>query len=652
MARMIPDRIPGHAPHSEETVFECLKNSLRTREWVVFHSVYVKNPRNRARPYEIDFLILIPEYSAIVCLEAKGGSYEIKGGKWHIAPAGKPIVPSPPEQARQAMFAFEKEYETSYFKAGSLLSLGCAVAFTDAAFPQGASRPKQALIIENPDPRNPDRLGRILANHADKMRLSEVKRKLASKGADWKQASHAMKDLELELMKPKMITTASDKIFRQHLETLGEQLLRLTESQYNCLEQIQSSDNPPCVVDGAAGTGKTVIAMELARRLCDEGKNVAMLCSNPYLSSRFQRWTTTLPSHHGGSVVAGTPATLPQQVLSENPTLRDKYQERLDASPELKESLKPGYLNNEWRAFINETIQDLSKGEVSFDYLIVDEAQNLCDDVFLDLMDALLKDGLKEGRWTMFGDFTYQNIVLPQLNKDRKKTIDFLKRRGLTLFTRELKINCRNTYEIAAAFAMFADIVSPPISGVHGPIVQRKFFKYENEEDELDELDELLTRLVNDLQERDFFSRQIILLANDNDDLGKATKIAGWKLQNIRDATADKPLDSERAVHVSGESSKKKLRCSDIYDFQGLESDVVILVMPLTEGQSVLGGDATMPDYEHLRRVLYTGMSRAKAMLIIVAHKSYKEFLKFDSEHGRSYEDHIELLQDECNRPT
>ena len=652
MARMIPDRIPDEAPESEKIIFKNLMRSPHAREWTVFHSEYVKNPKHPTRPREIDFLIFIPEYCSIVCLEAKGGSYEIKKGKWHTAPAGKVIDPSPPEQARQAMFAFEKEYETSYFKPDSLLSLGCAVAFTDAAFPKGSKRPRQALIIERSDTRNPDRLGGILANRADKMRLDEVKRKLVSKGADWKRASHAMKDLELELETTIMITPEPDKIFRRDLDTLGDQLLRLTESQYDCLEQIQSPDNPPCVVDGAAGTGKTVLAMELARRLCESGKTVALLCSNPYLSSRFKRWAENLPSKNGGRIVAGTPATLPLDALSDNEILQKRHQERLDASPKLAESLKPDSLNSEWRKFIDATIEDLDRVEASFDYLIIDEAQNLCDDVFLDLMDALLKGGMKDGRWTMFGDFTYQNIVLPQLNKDRKKTIDFLKSRGLTLFTRELKINCRNTYEIAAAFAMFANIVSPPRPGVHGPIIQREFFKYKDEPDKLEELKEILDGLVSSLKNRHFDSRQIILLADDRGDFGTAPQYAGWQLKNIREARVRETLGSEDVLSVSGDSSPKKLRYSDIYDFQGLESDVVILVMPLTKKQSVLGGDATMPDFEHLRRVLYTGMSRAKAMLIIVAHESYKEFLKLDSIHGRSYEDHIKLLRDECNRLT
>ena len=622
MATMIPDTIPGTAPNSEKIIFNNLKHSPHTRGWVVFHSVYVKNPKYKARPHEIDFLILIPEYCSIVCLEAKGGSYKIKDGMWHTVP-GKRIYPSPPDQARQAMFAFKEEYAMSYFKPGSLLSPGCAVAFTDASFPRGASRPKQALIIEHPDPRDPDRLPMILANHADNMRLDRVKNELKRKGADWMEALRAMKDLELELKRPMMITTPTEKIFSSDLEMLRKQLLRLTTEQIYCLEQIQSKWNNHCVIAGAAGTGKTVLAMELARRLCNEGENVALLCSNPYLSHRFQRWTKELPNDNGGSVVAGTPATLPLEVLIADEKLRDNHQKRLNCFPQHKKSLKPGALNSKWVKFLEETTQALDQVEASFDYLIVDEAQNLCDEVFLCLMDALLKGKLKDGRWTMFGDFEYQHILNMdgKVDKDENDGRKKLQTWGLHFAAIELKINCRNTYEIAAKFAKLAAIKSTSMSGVHGPLVKIKLFKSEAE------LQKLLEVEIGSLKNRGFDSRQIILLADDRDDFGTAPGYADWQLKNIREAKVRETLDSKEVLPVSGDDSPNKLRYSDIYDFQGLESEVVILVMPLTENQPVLGDEATTPNENHFRRVLYTGMSRAKAMLIIVADKSYKAFL-------------------------
>ncbi len=451
MAIMIPDQIPDGAPQSEKIIFKNLMYAPQARNWVVFHSEYVDNPNHPIRPREIDFLIFTDNCS-VICLEAKGGSYEINNREWYRLPDRELVQPSPPEQARTAMFALQKEF-APHFGSSSLLSLGCAVAFTDSQFPLDIRKPKQALIIERPDARNPDRLAKKLADYADDLPTKQVREILDTNREKCMEALEALNNLRSELEKT-MIIEPPKTIFRSDLETLRPQLLRLTTAQLNSLNRVSINDR--CVIDGAAGTGKTVLAMELARQRCEEGDTVALLCSNPYLSYRFDRWTKTLPKNSGGRVVAGTPATLPSWVFRSDNALKNKHQRRLDNSPELETSLKRGYhLDHKWPSFIDETVEDLGAGGI-FDYLIVDEAQNLCDEMFLKLMNILLKNGLAEGHWTMFGDFTYQNIVSPHLTQNGK---DVLKNFGLNWSNDTLQTNCRNTHEIAVDVAKYVDII-------------------------------------------------------------------------------------------------------------------------------------------------------------------------------------------------
>ena len=51
-----------------------------------------------------------------------------------------------------------------------------------------------------------------------------------------------------------------------------------------------------------------------------------------------------------------------------------------------------------------------------------------------------------------------------------------------------------------------------------------------------------------------------------------------------------------------------------------------------------------MPDNDLLRKVLYTGMSRAKMGLIVVAHEGYKEHLDLEPRFAQSYADRLEDL--------
>ena len=590
MARMIPTQQPS--VRSESMVFNALKNGYHTRGWTVFHSLHVPIPGRQ--PREIDFLVIIPEYFSFICLEVKGGRYDIEKGEWYPLDSSgkrhKKLSSSPHKQARDTMFALRnycKKENLRGFDTLEYLSLGCAVAFTDISKPHPPLTFPEAHSIWSNDVYDPDKLYEKLEEIAKKMHGIRGPRNNTEK----KEADQYLADIQKKLEGPTRINPI-DRIFSSNLDTLREELLVLTNDQLRSLGIVKR--NACCVIDGAAGTGKTVLAMELARHRCEEnGEKVALICSNPYLSSRFVRWAKTLSSGSDGKVVAG--------ILEDFSTLYRPKQKK-------------------------------------FDYLIVDEAQNLCDQKSRNSMDNLLKEGLTNGNWAMFGDFTHQNIINPDINKTGEDVLEELKKIYPRITHDELEINCRNTYEITAAVSMFLRIDSLPRSGVHGPLIQTKYFKTQ------EQLNNLLDELVTDFKDRKFFSRQIILLSGSSDNFKTllSREFGGWRLLNVRETEGKKDLDREDVPDVSGDSSKKTIRYSDIHDFQGLESEVVFLVIPLTEKQTKVGGSATLPDYDYLKRVLYVGMSRAKAILIIVADESYKKHLELEPRFRKSYEDRIE----------
>ena len=80
MAKMIPPHWHDKTPSSERRVFDLLQNGPGTEEWVVLHSLNLK--QSGTRPYgEVDFVALIPA-SGILCLEVKGGRVGCKDGAW------------------------------------------------------------------------------------------------------------------------------------------------------------------------------------------------------------------------------------------------------------------------------------------------------------------------------------------------------------------------------------------------------------------------------------------------------------------------------------------------------------------------------------------------------------------------------------------
>lgn len=612
MAKMIPAEIPAGAGRSERVLFE--KFQKLPAKWLVFHQYMVDVRGGASR--ELDFVILMPESYSVIYLEAKGGNYSIRDRQW--LRRGELVDRAPTEQARTGMFALQNKFvaqHPEYKEPALYLSFGSAVAFTDGDVPDGATLSadvtRGALLMGSGEVQDGNRLAQLLRDHANAVRNN------FDNMAGWNNqkrqfAAVQLKALEVMLNPP--METKVTQFFRHNLDTLLPELLEPTPTQNTALSLIGSNDR--CVIDGAAGTGKTVLAMESVRQRCEErGDTVGLLCSNPILSSRFESWAETLSDEQGGRVVVGTPASLLHHAFADDSAFVARHRQRLEEAPNLESTLKQGDLDNGWRGFVAETLKELEGKLAVFDYLVIDEAQNLCDDVFLDLLDRLVKGGLVYGRWTMFGDFVNQNIVTPRREggADAKAAVDDF---GAYYTNYRLDTNCRNTHEIAAATYNITDIVSPTLPGLHGPEVEFRYF------DSNDRLHELLEKQLEEWDGYGFESRQIIMLSGgDGDALDTNRQYGKWNLVNIAE------VPSGSGVRVSGDDSPY-VRYSSIFDFQGMESDLVILVLPIAQGQTKVDGDITLPHYNYLNRLLYIAMSRANAMLVVIADEGYKVHLE------------------------
>lgn len=68
----------------------------------------------------------------------------------------------------------------------------------------------------------------------------------------------------------------------ERVEEEERELIRLTEEQMRVLDY--NGHARRLVVEGGAGTGKTLVALEQARRLSGEGRRVLLLCYNRQLA--------------------------------------------------------------------------------------------------------------------------------------------------------------------------------------------------------------------------------------------------------------------------------------------------------------------------------------------------------------------------------
>ena len=145
------------------------------------------------------------------------------------------------------------------------------------------------------------------------------------------------------------------------------------------------------IVEGPAGTGKTYMAEAAARRHAAQGDRVLVVCFNRLLEEQLQAHldgvdgVTVRRLHAEMERVAGV------------------------ASPADGADVASDWYSTELplRALDAATTAGF---EPLYDYLVIDEAQDVATDVNLDFLDALLVGGLSLGRLLVLGDFSNQNI--------------------------------------------------------------------------------------------------------------------------------------------------------------------------------------------------------------------------------------------------
>ena len=231
-----------------------------------------------------------------------------------------------------------------------------------------------------------------------------------------------------------------------------------------------------------------------------------------------------------------------------------------------------------------------------FDFLILDEGQDLMRPQYLDAMDWILGGGLKDGSWFFFMDAERQDLYGAAGGSDTVKAE--LKGRGVSYTNYTLTDNCRNSKAIAERIdEIFGTKTRQRLDAEKGEAVQ--FRTYKDDDDER----KILETVLDDLKKNGVDADQIVILSAVRFENSAVHELSGWP------------------ITTSYENRKGKILFSTVYTFKGLDSPVVILT------------DINHFYYTNNKMTLYVGMSRAKSLLyVLTREKTYKDIQAFSKE--------------------
>jgi len=562
MARMIPPYYdPASTPPGEREVFERLRDDPATSDWIALHSLAVaEHPRQIQG--EVDFVVLVPGVG-VLCLEVKSHLTvdRLPDGQWKLG-SHRPEVRGPFIQADEAKFAVEGQLRKASPRLPSL-PVTSAVCFTRARFQvpnptEWHSWQSVDAVAFHRTPVSVLVLG-ILKGYREHLAATPNARSWFSAAST--EPTTATCARAVDILRPSFEFTEPPKIRRYRRE---EEAQQFTQQQYHVLDTF--AENPRCTIKGPAGTGKTFLAVEAARRLAADGSRVLLCCYNKLLGGWLKEETA------GDELItAGTLHSYMGRIAPASGRQRPGGTDRED------------WFNQVLPELALEAL--LSEDSPRFDALVVDEAQDLMRDVYLDVLDASLRGGLGSGRWLQFGDFTNQAIYYCD-----GEGIDLLHRRTSSAPTSvTLAMNCRNV----PAISQHVEEISRLKPGYSGTLraennreTRRDWWKTPQEQQQL--LADHLDRLQSD----GFAADEVIVLSP------RGSTSAAAVCTDPRWRTRLAPVDQPRKGCVSYGTA---------HAFKGLDAAAVIV----TDIESVSDdtGEA----------LLYIATSRARDDLTVLA---------------------------------
>ena len=223
--------------------------------------------------------------------------------------------------------------------------------------------------------------------------------------------------------------------------------------------------------------------------------------------------------------------------------------------------------------------------------MIVDEVQDLLHPSYLDVLELVLKGGLKGGAWRLFGDFEQQMLY----GQDRDQADELLRTRLGSFAKGSLRVNCRNTPRIATLSHLLGRL-SPNYSRILRPD---------------DRIEPIISYYATPSQQRKEVAKTLERLFKESfsgDDIVVLSPKAGPRCAAA--GVAEKPWADQLAPFEAASSGQ--IRYTTIQSFKGLDAPAIVV----TDIEQVAGNTSSS--------LFYVATTRALERLCIIVHETAK----------------------------
>ena len=569
MAKMIPPVPFESTPSSlERYIFEVFEKKLHDPacEYVVFHSFKISSG---VRPLsEIDFIIYHRE-KGILCIESKAGKISFENRVWKYA-NGEEIHggAGPYRQVESAKWALKTEIEKRGLKdITTKCHIGAAVLFPSLSSKDFEGMPE-------------DRVDKMTFGTENNREVTLTKEtlenpthyisKLMDRGCKSLKSHLPLTKNEEELLFSRVFCPVF-RLFpsgKEESATLRDRVfLYFSAEQTKILGFIE--EQRIAAINGRAGTGKTVVAVEKAEMHARRGEKVLFLCFNRNLRD-------SLEKRHGNQNI-------------DFMTL-DFLGKKIDSN----------YNRKNRGNLVVRLLQMEEKGEsLGYDHVVVDEGQDFVfekdgTDILSCLQQLTVNDETDNNHsfYVFYDEFQLvqgakpENLALPPFIK--------LADCKLTLYR-----NCRNTPEIAKTTLSPWGMTPRMFEGMadyYGLKKSKpKFVLYPADADLLTVVDRLL-------QESTYSPHEIVVIT--------CAKVLDAKEQNASNLCQRYDDEAKTYAYNKTDGSRCSCGCYTARTFKGLEAQEVILVD--VDAEMFDGSAGIYP------RLFYVASSRAKESLKVV----------------------------------